>query len=64
MNDIERILDIISDTEQLKQNDELSALVHKLTGEGELLEEELDMVAAATQSEYIKFRELITKLGK
>ena len=64
--DIERLLEIISDTELLQHDDQLSQLLDEVLGRrdnDELFESDLELVSAAAKPDYERFIEYLKSRG-
>lgn len=60
---MEKMLKLLADTEAFTQNDELSKLILAETG-NELSAEQLDMVSAASGTDYARFLNRLGDLDK
>ena len=65
--DIERLLEIISDTELLQHDDQLSQLLDEVlerqSDNDELFESDLELVSAAAKPDYERFIEYLKSRG-
>lgn len=64
--DIEKLLEIISDTELLQHDDQLSQLLDEVLGRrdnDELFESDLELVSAAAKPDYDRFIEYLKSRG-
>lgn len=64
--DIEKLLEIISDTELLQHDDQLSQLLDEVLGRrdnDELFESDLELVSAAAKPDYERFIEYLKSRG-
>lgn len=64
--DIEKLLEIISDTELLQHDDQLSQLLDEVLGRqdnDELFESDLELVSAAAKPDYERFIEYLKSKG-